>query len=90
MDLVTGAVFRPVRLDSECYEVKVTPDQRRLFVLNGKSLTAVNSMTGQVEKTIRTTGHLGGEGDDFLIAPDGRTVYVADSFKGVVVIPVPY
>jgi hypothetical protein len=83
--------FRPVRLDSGCYQVKVTPDQRRLFVLNAdNSLTAVNSMTGQVEKTTRTSGHLGGESDEFLIAPDGRTIYVADSFKGVVVIPVPY
>lgn len=89
IDLMTGAALRLARLESGCYQVEVTPDQRRLFVLNGKSLTAVNSMTGQVEKTIRTSGHLGGEGDDFLIAPDGRTIYVADSFKGVVVIPVP-
>jgi DNA-binding beta-propeller fold protein YncE len=91
MDLMTGAAFRPVRLDSGCYQVKVTPDQRRLFVLNDdNSLTAVNSMTSQVEKTIRTTGFIASEGDsDFLIAPDGRTIYVADAFKGVVVIPVP-
>jgi hypothetical protein len=48
-------------------------------------------VTGQVEKTARTAGFIASEGDaDFLIAPDGRTVYVADSFQGVVVIPVPY
>ena len=47
-------------------------------------------MTGQVDRTIRTTGFIAGEGDsDFLIAPDGRTVYAADQNRGVVVIPVP-
>jgi DNA-binding beta-propeller fold protein YncE len=92
IDIMTGAALRPVRLDSGCAQVMVTPDQRRLFVLStDNSLTAVNGMASQVEKTIRTTGFIAGEGDsDFLIAPDGRTIYVADSFKGVVVIPVPY
>jgi DNA-binding beta-propeller fold protein YncE len=90
IDIMTGAALRPVRLDSGCDQVEVTPDQRRLFVLNtDNSLTAVNSMTGQVEKTIRTTGFIASEGDsDFLITPDGRTIYVADQYKGVVDIPV--
>jgi DNA-binding beta-propeller fold protein YncE len=92
IDIMTGAALRPVRLDSGCDQVEVTPDQRRLFVLNAdNSLTAVNSMTGQVEKRIRTTGFIASEGDaGFLIAPDGRTIYVADPYQGVVVIPVPY
>ena len=46
-------------------------------------------MTGRPQQTIRTTGVIDGEGDsDFLIAPDGRTVYVANQFRGVTVIPV--
>jgi DNA-binding beta-propeller fold protein YncE len=92
IDIMTGVALRPVRLDSGCGQVEVTPDQRRLFVLNtDNSLTAVNSMTGQVEKTIKTAGFIASEGDsDFLVAPDGRTIYVADQYKGVVVIPVPY
>jgi hypothetical protein len=88
---VTDAALMHVHLDSGCDQVEVTPDQRRLFVLNSdNSLTAVSSMTGQLEKTIRTTGFIASEGDsDFLIASDGRTIYVADEYKGVVVIPVP-
>jgi DNA-binding beta-propeller fold protein YncE len=91
IDITTGAALRPVRLDSGCDQVEVAPDGRRLFVLNtDNSLTALNSMTGQVDRTIRTTGFIAGEGDsDFLIAPDGRTVYAADENRGVVVIPVP-
>jgi DNA-binding beta-propeller fold protein YncE len=92
IDIMTGATLRPVRLDSGCEQVEVAPDQRRLFVLNtDNSLTSVNSATGQVEKTIRTAGFIASEGDsDFLIAPDGRTIYVADQYQGVVVIPAPY
>jgi DNA-binding beta-propeller fold protein YncE len=92
VDIMTGATLTPVRLDSGCLQVEVTPDQRRLFVLNAdNSLTAVNSMTGQVGKTIRTTGFIASEGDSgFLIAPDGRTIYVADQYQGVVVVPAPY
>jgi DNA-binding beta-propeller fold protein YncE len=91
IDTMTGEALRPVRLDSGCDQVEVAPDGRRLFVLStDNSLTAVNSMTGQVDRTIRTTGFIAGEGDsDFLIAPDGRTVYAADQNRGVVVIPVP-
>jgi DNA-binding beta-propeller fold protein YncE len=91
IDIMTGAVLNSADLDSGCYQVEVTPDQRRLFVLNSdNSLTAVNSMTGQVETTIRTTGFIASEGNsDFLIARGGSTIYVADSFRGVVVIPVP-
>jgi DNA-binding beta-propeller fold protein YncE len=89
---VTGAALRPAPLDSGCAQVKVTPDQPRLFVLNtDNSLTAVNAMTSQVEKTSRTAGPIASEGgSDFLIAPDGRTIYVADQYRGVVPIPVPY
>ena len=90
IDITTGAAALTARLDSGCSQIQVAPDHRRLFVLNtANSLTAVNSATGKVEKTIRTTGFLAAPGDsDFLIAPDGRTVYVADQFRGVVVIPV--
>jgi hypothetical protein len=89
VDVTTGAALRPVRLDSGCGQVEVAPDQRRVFVLNAdNSLTVVNSMTGQVDRTIRTAGFMASEGDsDFLIAPDGRAAYVADQYRGVVVIP---
>lgn len=87
---VTGAALPAVRLDSLCDQIEVAPDRSRIFVLSAdESLTVVNSMTGQVEKTIRTAGFIAGDGaSDLLIAPDGRTAYVADEFKGVVVIPV--
>jgi len=90
--MTTGAALRPVRLDSGCDQVEVAPNQRRLLVLSSdNSLTGVNSMTGQVEKTIRTAGFIASEGAcDFLTAPNGRTAYVADQFQGVVVIPVAY
>jgi DNA-binding beta-propeller fold protein YncE len=89
LDVATGAALRPVRLDSGCAQVEVAPDQRRLVVLStDNSLTVVNSLTGQVDETIRTAGFIASEGDsDFLIAPDGRAAYVADQFRGVVVIP---
>ena len=92
IDTMTGTALRPVRLDSGCARIEVAPDRGRLFVLSGdESLTVVNSVTGQVEKTIRTAGFIAGDGaSDLLLAPDGRTVYVADQFKGVVVIPVAY
>jgi DNA-binding beta-propeller fold protein YncE len=92
IDIMTGAALRSAHLDSGCDQVEVAPDQRRLFVLNSdSSLTAVNSMTGQVETTIRTTGFIASEGDsDFLIASEGHTIYIADQYKGVMVIPVPY
>jgi DNA-binding beta-propeller fold protein YncE len=92
LDTVTGRALRPVRLDSGCAQIGVAPDRDRLFVLStDESLTVVNSVTGQVEKTIRTAGFIAGEGaSDLLIAPDGRTAYVADQFQGVVVIPVAY
>jgi DNA-binding beta-propeller fold protein YncE len=90
LDVATGAVLQPVSLDSGCEEIKVAPDRRRLFVLSTDNrLAVVNSTTSQVDRTIRTAGFIASEGDaDFLIAPDGRTVYIADQFKGVVVIPV--
>ena len=90
IDLATGAALRPVRLDSGCDQLEVAPGQRGLFVLStDNSLTVVNSMTSRVEKTIRTTGFMAGEGDSgFLLAPNGRTVYIADQYRGVVVIPV--
>jgi hypothetical protein len=90
IDITTGAAISPVHLDSGCDQIEVTPNGCSLFVLSaGNSLIAVNSMTGQVEKTIRTAGFIASEGDsDFLIAPDGRTIYVADQYRGVVVIPV--
>jgi DNA-binding beta-propeller fold protein YncE len=92
IDMTTGAALRPVRLDSGCDQVEVAPNQRRLLVLSSdNSLTGVNNMTGQVEKTIRTAGFIASEGAcDFLTAPNGRTAYVADQFQGVVVIPVAY
>jgi len=92
LDVTTGEALRSVSLDSGCDQIEVASDQRRLFVLStDNSLTVVNSMTSQVDKTIRTAGFIAGEGDsDFLIAPDGRTVYVADQYRGVVVIPVAY
>jgi hypothetical protein len=92
IDITTGVTLRPVRLDSGCDQIEVAAGQGSLFVLNtDNSLTAVNSMTGRVEKTIRTTGFIASEGDsDFLIAPDARTVYIADQYRGVVVIPVAY
>jgi DNA-binding beta-propeller fold protein YncE len=92
IDTVTGRALRPVRLDSGCAQIGVAPDRDRLFVLStDESLTVVNSVTGQAEKTIRTAGFIAGEGaSDLLIAPDGRTAYVADQFRGVVVIPVAY
>jgi DNA-binding beta-propeller fold protein YncE len=72
-----------------CGQVEVAPDGGRVFVLGAdESLTVVNSMTGRIEKTIRTAGFIAGDGaSDFLIASDGRTAYVADEFKGIVVIP---
>ena len=87
---MTGMIIRPVSLDPGCDQVEAAPGRRHIFVLNaGNSLTAVDSMTGRPQQTIRTTGVIDGEGaSDFLIAPDGRTVYVANQFRGVTVIPV--
>ena len=92
LDLMTGAARSPARLDSGCDQVEVTPDQRAVLVLNSdNSLTAVDATTGQVEATTRTAGFIAGEGDSgFLIAPDGRTAYIADQSRGIVVIPVNY
>lgn len=92
IDIGTGGALRPVRLDSGCGRIEVAPDRDRLFVLSGdESLAVVNSGTGQVEKTTRTAGFIAGDGaSDLLLVPDGRTAYVADQFKGVVVIPVAY
>jgi DNA-binding beta-propeller fold protein YncE len=90
VDTMTGTALRPVRLDSGCAQIEVAPDRDRLFVLSGdESLAVVNIVTGQVEKTMRTAGLIAGDGaSDLLLAPDGRTAYVADQFKGVVVLPV--
>lgn len=87
----SGAAVWTSRLDSGCDQLEVAPDGRRLFVLStDNSLAAANSLTGQLEMTIRTTGFIASEGDsDFLIAPDGRTVYVADQYRGVTVIKEP-
>ena len=90
IDIMTGVTLRPVSIDPGCDQVEAAPDRHHMFVLNAdNSLTAVDSMTGQLKQTIRTTGVIDVEGDsDFLIAPDGRTVYVANQFRGVTVIPV--
>lgn len=92
IDTMTGRALRSVRLGSGCTQIEVAPDRDRLLVLSGdESLAVVNSVTGQLEKTIRTAGFMAGDGAcDLLIAPDGRTAYVADQFKGIVVIPVAY
>jgi DNA-binding beta-propeller fold protein YncE len=89
--ITNGAALGTSRLDSGCDQIEVAPDGRRLFVLStDNSLVAANALTGQIEKTIRTTGFIAGEGDsDFLIAPGGHTVYVADQYRGVAVINVP-
>jgi len=89
IDTMTGTALPAVRLDSLCAQIEVTPDPARILVLDAdEGLTAVNSMTGQIAKTIRTAGFIAGDGaSDLRIAPDGRTVYVADEFKGIVVIP---
>jgi DNA-binding beta-propeller fold protein YncE len=90
IDVATGAALRPVPLDPECSQLEVAPGGRRLFVLNAdNTLTVVNSMTDQLDGSIRTSGIIASEGDaDFLVTPDGRTIYVADQFRGVIVIPV--
>lgn len=91
IDIMNGAALGPFRLDSGCVQIEVAPDGRRLFILStDNSLSAANSQTGQLEETIRTTGFVASEADsDFLIAPDGHTVYVADQYRGVTVIPAP-
>lgn len=90
VDTITGAALPAIRLGSLCAQIEVAPDGGRVFILGAdESLTAVNAMTGRIEKTIRTAGFMAGDGaSDLLIASDGRTAYVADEFKGVVVIPV--
>ena len=92
VDITTDRALRLVRLESGCAQIEVAPDRDRLFVLSvDESLAVVNSVTGRVQKTIRTAGFIAGDGaSDLQLAPNGRTVYVADQFKGVVVIPAAY
>lgn len=89
VDTVTSAAVRTVRIDPGCDQIQVAPDGR-LFILNSdNTLNIANPTTGQVEKTIQTDGFQILTGySDFYIAPGERTVYLADSFRGVAVIPV--
>lgn len=90
VDIRTGAALWTARLDSQCDQIEVAPGRRRLFVHSADNiLIDVDSMTGQVVKTIRTTGFIADDSDtDFLVAPDGRTAYVSNQYQGVVVVPV--
>jgi DNA-binding beta-propeller fold protein YncE len=75
----------------ECGQLEVSPDGRTLFDLGYPTLTWVNSSTGKQEGSAGTGGFWGNSDTapvNFVIAPDGRTVYVADQYKGVVVLPV--
>jgi sugar lactone lactonase YvrE len=89
LDLVTGKVQYATHVSSGCTQAKIGPGQR-LFVLDGsKRLATVNDVTGQVESIVRTASvQNAGGATDLLVASGGRTVYVADVFHGIAVIPV--
>jgi DNA-binding beta-propeller fold protein YncE len=90
VDVVSRATRRLTSI--ECGQLEVSPDGRSLFDLGDPTLSWVNSATGKQEGSA-VTGSFWSNSDtapvDFVIAPDGRTAYVADAEQGVVVLPVP-
>jgi DNA-binding beta-propeller fold protein YncE len=93
-DLVTintadATAARPLALSPDCSMLAAAPDGNFVYVLNNDlTITPVEAGPGFVAPPIRTGKSAQGN-QDLALAPDGRTFYVAEGTRGVVVIPVP-
>jgi serine/threonine protein kinase, bacterial len=89
IDAAKGTAVRTLALNSECFKLAAAPDGNFVYVLNAdQTITPVETGPGLVGPPIRTGSAAQGD-EDFALAPDGRTFYVAERARGVAVIPVP-
>jgi DNA-binding beta-propeller fold protein YncE len=78
---------KPLALSPQCLRLATAPNGTFAYVLNAdQTITPVETADGFTGPPI-PTGH---GGADFVLAPDGSTIYVAEGGQGVAVIPVPH
>lgn len=79
----TTASFISLPTDAYPYDLEVSPDSSRLYVLNrgNNTISTVNTSTNAIVQTIT----LGQRPSSFVLSPDGKTLYVANSSSLTVV-----